>query len=59
VITGGLCDVYELPVMNIIYACDDLCYLCEYLRLLEKRKKRKKKNSSPREESIALGKGVV
>jgi hypothetical protein len=28
-----------MPVTNIIYACDDLCDLCEYLRLLEKRKK--------------------
>jgi hypothetical protein len=42
VIFGGLCDDYELPMMNI-YACDEFIYacddLCEYLRLLEKRKK--------------------
>jgi hypothetical protein len=44
-----------MPVMNIIYVCDDLCDLCEYLRLLEKKKKRK--NSSPRAESTALGEG--
>jgi hypothetical protein len=24
---GGLCDDYELPVMMIIYACDDYIYL--------------------------------
>jgi hypothetical protein len=35
-------DEYYMPLMNIIYACDDICDLCEYLRLLEKRKKRKK-----------------
>jgi hypothetical protein len=28
-----------MHVMNIIYACDDICDLCEYLRLLEKKKK--------------------
>jgi hypothetical protein len=54
-------------VMNIIYAYDDLC---EYLRLLEKRKERKEKlipcsrrrdrvhcalASLPRAKSIALG----
>jgi hypothetical protein len=44
-----------MPVMNIIYSCDDLCDLCEYLRLLEKRKKEKK--SSLRAESTALGEG--
>jgi hypothetical protein len=32
-------DEYYMPVMNIIYACDDICDLCEYLRLLEKKKK--------------------
>jgi hypothetical protein len=36
------CDEYYMPVMNIIYACDDICDLCEYLRLLEKSKKKKK-----------------
>jgi hypothetical protein len=54
VITGGLCDVYELPVMNIIYACDDLCYLCEYLRLLEKKKEKKKRKTLRREKNPLL-----
>jgi hypothetical protein len=49
------CDEYYMPVTNIIYACDDICDLCEYLRLLEKRKK--EKNSSPRAKSTALGEG--
>jgi hypothetical protein len=31
-----------MPVMNIIYACDDICDLCEYLRLLEKKRKKEK-----------------
>jgi hypothetical protein len=44
--------------MNIIYACDDICDFCEYLRLLEK-KKTKKKTSSPRANSNALGEGGV
>jgi hypothetical protein len=35
-------DEYHMPVINTIYACDDICDLCEYLRLLEKKKKRKK-----------------
>jgi hypothetical protein len=35
------CDEYYMPVTNIIYACDDICDLCEYLRLLEKKKKKK------------------
>jgi hypothetical protein len=33
-----------MPVMNIIYVCDDLCDLCKYLRLLEKIKKRRSQN---------------
>jgi hypothetical protein len=45
-------DEYYMLVMNIIYACDDICDLCEYLRLLEK-----KKNSSPRAKATALGEG--
>jgi hypothetical protein len=57
VIFGGLCDDYELPMMNI-YACDEFIYacddLCEYLRLLEKRKKRKSLRRS-----LALGEGAV
>jgi hypothetical protein len=44
--------------MNIIYVCDDICDLCEYLRLLEKKEKRKKeKSSSPRAKATALGEG--
>jgi hypothetical protein len=35
-------DEYYMPVMNIIYACDDICDLCEYLRLLEKTKRKEK-----------------
>jgi hypothetical protein len=35
-------DEYYMSVMNIIYAYDDICDLCEYSRLLEKVKKRKK-----------------
>jgi hypothetical protein len=31
-----------MSVMNIIYACDDICDLCEYLRLLEKKEKKRK-----------------
>jgi hypothetical protein len=31
-------DEYYMPVMNIIYVCDDICDLCEYLRLLEIKK---------------------
>jgi hypothetical protein len=42
VIVGGLCDEYYMSVMNIIYACDDTCDFCEYLRLLEKKKKKRK-----------------
>jgi hypothetical protein len=33
-------------VMNIIYACDDICDFCEYLRLLEKRKQKRKKKEN-------------
>jgi hypothetical protein len=44
-----------MTVMNIIYACDDICDLCEYLRLLEKREKKKK--TSPRAKATALGEG--
>jgi hypothetical protein len=29
-------DEYYMSVMNIIYAYDDICDLCEYSRLLEK-----------------------
>jgi hypothetical protein len=36
-------DEYYMAVMNIIYSCDDICDLYEYLRLLEKSKKKKKK----------------
>jgi hypothetical protein len=42
-------------MMNI-YACDDICDLCEYLRLLEKKRK-KRKNSSLRAKATALGEG--
>jgi hypothetical protein len=60
VIVGGLCDEYYMSVMNIIYACDDICNFCEYLRLLEKKEKQeKKKTSSPRANSNALGEGDV
>jgi hypothetical protein len=50
-----ICYEYYMLVMNIIYAYDDICDLCEYLRLLEKKKKRKK--SLPRAKATALGKG--
>jgi hypothetical protein len=43
-----------MPVMNIIYACDDICDLCEYLRLLEKRKKGKKEKILRREQKPLL-----
>jgi hypothetical protein len=33
-------DEYYMPVKNIIYACNDICDLCEYLRLLEKKEKK-------------------
>jgi hypothetical protein len=36
-----------MSVMNIIYACDDICDFCEYLRLLEKKKTKKKKKRKP------------
>jgi hypothetical protein len=36
-------DEYYMPVMNTIYACDDICDFREYLRLLEKKKKKEKK----------------
>jgi hypothetical protein len=49
-------DEYYMPVMNIIYACDDICDLCEYLRLLEKKKKRK--NTSPRAKPLLSAKGA-
>jgi hypothetical protein len=35
-----------MSVMNIIYACDDICDFCEYLRLLEKKKTKKKKKEN-------------
>jgi hypothetical protein len=51
-------DEYYMSVMNIIYAYDDICDLCEYSRLLVKVKKEKKrKNSSPRAKATALGEG--
>jgi hypothetical protein len=52
-------DEYYMAVMNIIYSCDDICDLYEYLRLLEKSKKKKKKekNSLPRAKATALGEG--
>jgi hypothetical protein len=54
VIVGGLCDVYYMPVMNIIYACNNICDLCEYLRLLEKSKKKKKEKILHREQKPLL-----
>jgi hypothetical protein len=48
-------DEYYMHVMNIIYACDDICDLCEYLWLLEKIEKIK--NSSQRAKATALSEG--
>jgi hypothetical protein len=33
--------------MNIIYACGDICDLCEYLRLLEKKEKILRREQKP------------
>jgi hypothetical protein len=65
-------DEYYMPVMNIIYGCDDICDLCEYLRLLEKKKKKEKilrgeqksllsakSPSSTRAKYLALDEGVA
>jgi hypothetical protein len=43
--------------MNIIYACDDICDLCEYLRLLEKSKK-KEKNLCREQKPLLSAKGA-